>query len=445
MLEIQSADRAIFVLPILPAYAPILAPPSKLMNLDPGWKTCTQRQYFQFDPPKALTPVSALLPFTTTADPSTTQTPAAPSSVLQLLPEETSSTPTKSVPAAKTGDPPVDQAVTSQSDPASSTQLSTLLDPAYSSALTRTPDQPKSALAVGSTSNANDPGSAPDPVIIGGLTFAPVPKSQGTMTAPAVIVQGQTLVENGPSAMIEGSTVMYSAGSIYVGNLVAPVPSSASQRPHLASNPQGTDGVNSAPTPAAGAHPDTSPTTVNTPNASPGGISAVMYGTHKILPYDPPTTVLGTRISLGSTGLAVGTMTYALPSIPIASGSPLIAIFDGQSLQVKPGAPITVDGSTHSAAEQPPSPPPSSSLASLGQGASVTPSPTTNQGVGLGKIILMGLGPVGPTSTLAPTSTSTAANSGVSVEYFTASKANVHAVCSVQVLVAAVFLVVFGM
>ncbi|KAI9879851.1 MAG: hypothetical protein M1830_006874, partial [Pleopsidium flavum] len=298
LMDVQNADRGAYILPILPYYAPIIAAPSKLLNLDPGWKDCAQNQFIAFDPPKALTPVAALDPGMTTTNPIMDPTPAAPNSAPKGLPEETGSTITKMVSSAKNNDPTNDQARTSVLEPTASIQRTNTVDPPLPSGPKQKPDDsqstsanwvvlnggspkytsfssnvdsqdpnkqsedhqqhtPSSASVDPSTSLGLQPGSqgapnapvvvvqghttsetslavvvdgssaapssdfidvgsnaaptpmptlqpnrTPDPVVVGGLYFTPAPKGQGAMTVPAVIVQGQTLSENGPSATI---------------------------------------------------------------------------------------------------------------------------------------------------------------------------------------------------------------------------------------------------
>jgi len=79
-----------------------------------------------------------------------------------------------------------------------------------------------------------------DPAVIDGLSFTPVQQSgQAATSAPAVIVSGQTLSNNGPAATINGIVVVYSSSSIHVGTNVSPAPTVApeQQQQHGDSHP----------------------------------------------------------------------------------------------------------------------------------------------------------------------------------------------------------------
>jgi len=536
LIDIQNADRGAYILPILPQYAPIIVAPSKLLNLDPAWKHCAQDEFIAFDPPKALTPVSALLPGTTTRTPIMDPTPAAPNSAPNGLPKETGSTMTKMVSSVKNIDPTKDQARTSEFDPTASIQPTKTVDPPLPSGPDQKSDGSQSISANGMASNGGSfkstsissnvdpqnpqdpnkqsedhlqhapssasvdpsttlavqpgpqgatnapvvvvqghtisetslavvvagspashpsgfayvgsnaaptpmptlqPDRTPDPVVIGGLSFTPVAKVRGTVTVPAVMVQGQTLWEDGPSATIGGNNVVYSAGFIHVGTYAAPAPSSAPQQLQQASAPQVVNGLTFSPTTAASAQSGAPPITVAVQTASSGSNFEVIIGNHTVLSDDSPITISGTPVSLGPAGLVVGKVTYTLPHSE-GSGELPVATIDGQTIQFRPTGPIAVDGMSLSAGGPPITVsgiPISLGLSSLVIGTSVVPLPTTGNSGGLGEIILSGLGPVGPT----PTSTS--ANSSNNVQNFTGSQAQVEIPSPAKLLFATAFLV----
>ena len=70
----HSADELGFMLPDRPGYAPIIAPPLAIQNIEPEWHDCTTQ--FAFDPPRTLVPASALVPSPTPATQEKSNEPA---------------------------------------------------------------------------------------------------------------------------------------------------------------------------------------------------------------------------------------------------------------------------------------------------------------------------------------------------------------------------------
>lgn len=62
-------------------YKPIISPPPEIASLDPTWGGCVVDVFEGKDPPRALTPVAALTPETTTESAITNPTPPSPSSM----------------------------------------------------------------------------------------------------------------------------------------------------------------------------------------------------------------------------------------------------------------------------------------------------------------------------------------------------------------------------
>ena len=84
----QLANEVGFALPARPGYAPIIAPPPAIQNLEPAWNGCATQ--LAFDPPRSLVPASILVPSPTPADQAGLQkTPATPSPTLENLPVQT--------------------------------------------------------------------------------------------------------------------------------------------------------------------------------------------------------------------------------------------------------------------------------------------------------------------------------------------------------------------
>ena len=89
LLDAQDlATRVSFSVPARPGYAPIIAPPPALQNLEPAWKYC-QIQY-AFDPSRSLVPASALVPSPTPTNQGAPHlTPAIPSPPIEDPPAQT--------------------------------------------------------------------------------------------------------------------------------------------------------------------------------------------------------------------------------------------------------------------------------------------------------------------------------------------------------------------
>ncbi|KAL8917581.1 MAG: hypothetical protein Q9208_007864 [Pyrenodesmia sp. 3 TL-2023] len=99
------------------------------------------------------------------------------------------------------------------------------------------------APTVRNTPQSPPPGPQPKPeaapVNLGGFKFTPIfqPAVQGktenpAITKPVVIVQGQTVRQDAPPITINGNEVVYSAGSVRVGNTAVPVaPANGGQAP----------------------------------------------------------------------------------------------------------------------------------------------------------------------------------------------------------------------
>jgi len=82
---------------------PYLKMPPELTEVDPAWKSCVPAWYGSWDPPRALSGVTAMMPPpTSAADPSSTADPAAPASGIASVHVPASST---TLPSAQTIDP----------------------------------------------------------------------------------------------------------------------------------------------------------------------------------------------------------------------------------------------------------------------------------------------------------------------------------------------------
>ena len=290
------------MLPARPQYAPIIAPPLEIQNLEPAWKWCHSQM--AFDPPRSLVPAAILVPSPTPAAQAGLQkTPAAPSPTLDPIPVQTqlgNQAPTV-YPPGTPNDP---------TDPA---------DPRLSS-----DDSPQPP-------NGN-PINPPDP-----STLDPAARPQNDVD------QGKTSSSNIDSPNNQGD-------SPGLSNNPSTQPDPYPGGPELSSNPSLDGTIKSQPTLA------TPVITVGdqTLTALPKGGYSIADTT--IRPNDPAITVHGTPISLGDSVLVVGPTTLSLGTgnanaIHIAGGvkytqlDPGTILLDGNTLSVDGPAAI-VSGNT---------------------------------------------------------------------------------------------------
>ncbi len=197
-------------------------------------------------------------------------------------------------------------------------------------------------------------------------TSNPIPSSEDKQAtiqhqnpAGVVIVNTHTLTENGPSATIDGAMVGYQSGSLVVGSMAVPAPTRLQQQQD--SNPKIIGSLtfsalapgNSALSATLGVQavqsglPGTSTTTgyivsnqifhVDAAGAAiaPNGATLSVGG--------PAITREGTPISLGSSGLVVGTSTASPQALP----SPSAFTVNGQTFSIQAnGAILAPNGAT---------------------------------------------------------------------------------------------------
>lgn len=189
-----------------------------------------------------------------------------------------------------------------------------------------------------------DPGSHPQNPNAGAAPSVP--------NAPMVVVQGQTLSENGPAITVGGAAVAYSSGFIQVGSSVAPVITPPPQPGPQQPPPQVVGGLTFS-------RVQQSQVAVPLP-VTVGGLpvsvanSAVFIGSITVAPGSA-ITISGTPISLGPSGLHVGSDIIPLPTAvaaPIATigGHVMTAAASGNGYVIDkttliPGGPaMTVSG-----------------------------------------------------------------------------------------------------
>ncbi|MCJ1412759.1 hypothetical protein MMC19_006857 [Ptychographa xylographoides] len=344
------------------SYEPIIAKPQKLLDhLPSSWATCYGNIFDGQDPPYALTPESGMGPVTgsmptmTSADPIAETTAAAPGSISSMVPWNTgfggsvpTTTPQSPQPSpdpkqnpdpSQNPDPPqntdASQSSVPQQDPDPQQAGGSSLNPGssptsvpigppaiviQSHTITENADPitinggtvaySSGTVYVGTSAQAvpTNPQIQPssDPMVVAGLTVSLVPSSAQTPT-PAVIVQGQTITENAPPITIDGTTVAYSAGSVYVGTSVQPVPTNQPPTQQAPPTPLVVAGLTLTPIPGTPSQSLTpTPVVIAGNTISVLNPSAIIIGTQTALLDHPAITVAGQIFSLAASGLVEG-------------------------------------------------------------------------------------------------------------------------------------------
>ena len=173
----------------------------------PDWAKCTNDLWEGQDPPSALIPASQVDSFSaspmplTSADPVAQTTPAAPSSLVAALP-------------SSTGLPTTSMKFTSpSSEPLPSVSIPL---PSLSNAQNGDPSgDPTKSIFFWFTFKNSD--QSVDPVTPFPSLQTSIPASSISEEPPAVIVAGQTVTANAAPISLQGNTIAYSSGQLYVG------------------------------------------------------------------------------------------------------------------------------------------------------------------------------------------------------------------------------------
>ena len=328
----ESANQVGFSLPARPRYAPIIAPPPAIQNLEPAWKGCHSQ--FAFDPPRSLVPASALVPSPTPAIQAGPQlAPAMPSPSIEDPPAQTES---GNGPAAvgsssngdsppklpDTVDPPDTKGPTTEgkqgnaAEPDSPNNKTPTTDGKQGNAAGSDSPNNKIPTTNGKEGNAPDPGnlnadppSQPEagqndpekpnapklPDLGSDGIIPPVPNPSvleiGRQTFTALssggfVVADKTLQTNGPAVTIQGVSVSLDKSSIVVGSSTLALPTGSG------------NGVLTA----AGQ------------TFTPLGRGSILVNGNTLSVNGPPTTASGTVLSLASSGLVVDSQMFAFPT-----------------------------------------------------------------------------------------------------------------------------------
>lgn len=325
MLDAQeSANQVGFSLPARPGYAPIIAPPPALQNLEPSWKNCHSQ--FAFDPPRSLVPASALVPSPTPANQAgPVLTPAMPSPSTEAPPAQTQlGKGPIAVDPSNSGNVPPDLPGTvdppKNSGPATDGKQDNAPEPETSVA-----DPP---LQPDTEQNSPDSSAGPNLENSGSNDFIqPVPNPSileiGRQTLTALpsggfAVAGTTFRANGPAVTVQGVSVSLDSSQIIVGSETVLLPTGSA------------NGVLTA----AGQ------------TFTPLSHGTILVNGNIISVNGPPTTASGTVMSLASSGLIVDSQTIAFPTSPPNFMATEIITFAGQTFTRLESGAVAFDGMT---------------------------------------------------------------------------------------------------
>ena len=238
-------------------YRPRIQIPPALQNLDPVWKDCIVGDYESIDPPPPLVPASGFgdVPGIVTTKPHVQE--ATPAASMPELPKPTGSEPGGGPSNDPLSEAPVQvnpfQVNPVQADPVKEKPVNLPADsasagdpsfagpqllPVQGPSGNTAPKPNDPADSNGQTDGtgdrqaedepAKDPIEAPDPTKAThdqGQPAAVVPEvAQPRPAQPAVVIQDQIVKEGDNPITINGKSVVYSQGSIFVGGVAAPAP-----------------------------------------------------------------------------------------------------------------------------------------------------------------------------------------------------------------------------
>ncbi len=320
----ESANGIGFELPARGTYAAIIAPPPFIKTMEPAWKWC--HSFYAFDPPRILTPASALVSIPTPTGQAGKVSPVAmPSATFDPPPMQTQppSSPGASDPVKLPQDgssPGSTGGPTEPKDPKDPNEPSIPDD----STDHKTPSDPKEPLIYPTPPSIGDLGDSPDPPA---LPVAPEPngqqfaeqhdpnapvnlpqhaqtgESQPAISPPLIkigdqiftalpeggglIIAGMTIRAGDPAVTIHGIPMFISGSDVIAGHSTLQLPSVGPNRVFTAADQTFT----------------------------PVGNSAVAIDGKTLSAQGDRITIAGTPIALEEAGLVIGSQTLPLPSV----------------------------------------------------------------------------------------------------------------------------------
>ncbi|KAI9810598.1 MAG: hypothetical protein M1827_006160 [Pycnora praestabilis] len=275
-------------------YRPRLALPPQLLALDPAWNTCITDIWQGIDPPTALPSVSALNTVMTAGNPPPISTPPSPIQSISALPANTKPIMTQPVSTTSTPQPLNQPSLPSTGrsvDPTSS------VGPASSPATSNVQYQVPSASA--------DPSMA---------------QSSPSSTIPTVVANGNPVSGDLTAILIPGSVPAYTSGLTNVELNSDPVPT-MNQHQSQTYSPVVVGGFTFSPFQSSSQI--TAPVQASAVTYTGYAVGQTVYfegstaqmGSQTIVQGEPPVTISGTPVSLGTAVLVVGSITYQRPVI----------------------------------------------------------------------------------------------------------------------------------
>ena len=319
---------------------PFLSLPTQVLSLDPAWSTCVHGLGAFYDPPRVLKSVSDLLapvqasttmgsshdPIQTggaTAGQAITHPPMATTTVAPSVPGPT--TPADSKPPDLR---PEDKPPNSQADPI----LNVAQDP-------QVPHIPKDSLtkSILQPLPTADPKSRPDPSEGTLSTENNQSNDDGTQAprpvAPLIYISGEKVAEGATPTIIGGKVVVFTSGSLHVGDKIQPVPTAMPQ-----ADPGTTFDVDGLPVeikaPLALEKPDDDGT------QAPRPVAPLIYiSGEKVAEGATPTTIGGKVVVYTSGSVHVGDIIQPVPTaIPQAYPGTTFDV-DGLHVEIKAPSP----------------------------------------------------------------------------------------------------------
>lgn len=313
---------------------PQLVLPSDLRNVDPAWSNCLLFGYGAWDPPKALSKVTALLP----ADPITSATsitsigsiaqPASQPSSSAITPMQTSTSATIDALQPAHESLASSQAHTISPDPPA-VGLTNIPRPTDSPQLTRLDPAPGRQSVQNAPSKVSVPEISVDPAqtTSGGL-------GNGAVAGPLVTAAGHTMqaLPNG-DVSIDGIVHHPGDANVMVGSMLVSV------------DPTGVVlGGETIKVPTAASVPASAIPSLNGQPLQMASDGGVIIGSSTMSPGQQ-VTIGGTRVSVGNGNVVVGATTVPIAPATAALPSPLTTIA-GHQIKADPNGGIFMDGSS---------------------------------------------------------------------------------------------------
>ncbi len=348
----QSANEDGYMFPARPEYAPIIALPPVIQNLEPAWNECNYQ--IAFDPPRSLVPASILVPSPTPADQAGPQKmPATPSPSLDPPPVRTQlrNQPSTVYPPNKPNDPTDPADPRTPSDDGPQPPNGNLNDPPEPSA----PDPAagsQNGVDLGKTpnTNLNSPNDNQDPDVLNDpltqldphlgdpelsstLFLDGTTKPQTPLAAPVIIIGDQTLAAlpeggysiadttiqpNNPAITVHGMPISLGSSVLVVGLSTLSLETGNTNGVLLAG------GIKFTP-------------------LDPGRI---LLDGNSLSVNGPATIVSGTTVSLGSSGIVIAEQTFAFSTPAPEVVAPSTLTIAGQTITQLGSSRVIIDGVT---------------------------------------------------------------------------------------------------